>query len=61
MITGSYGVGLSDLLDQNVSCYEYFYSLPRHIQQRIQNRDIGSFDEMQEYVQQLRASHQFEL
>ena len=59
MITGSYGVGLSDLLDQNVSCYEYLYSLPRNVQQKIENRDIGSFEEMQEYVQQLRQSHRF--
>ncbi len=53
MLEGSYQLGLSDLLDQNLSCYEYFHGLPRNIQERIERRDIGSFEEMQEYVASL--------
>ena len=36
MLEGSYQLGLSDLLDQNLSCYEYFHGLPRNIQERIE-------------------------
>ena len=50
MLEGSYQLGLSDLLDQNLSCYEYFHGLPRNIQEQIERRDIGSFQEMQEFV-----------
>ena len=35
MLEGSYQLGLSDLLDQNLSCYEYFHSLPENVQRRI--------------------------
>ncbi|HIW74187.1 MAG TPA: hypothetical protein H9684_07665 [Firmicutes bacterium] len=50
MLEGSYQLGLSDLLDQNLSCYEYFHGLPRNIQEQIERRDIGSFQEMQDFV-----------
>lgn len=50
MITGSYQIGLSDLLDQNLSCYEYFHSLPKEIQVEIEQRDLSSFEEIQQYV-----------
>jgi hypothetical protein len=50
MLEGSYQLGLSDLLDQNLSCYEYYHSLPKEVQKKIAMRDIGSFDEMQAYV-----------
>ncbi len=58
MITGSYGVGLSDLLDQNVSCYEYFYSLPEDLRRKIEKQDIASFEEMQEYVEEQRQNRE---
>ena len=38
MLEGSYQLGLSDLLDQNLSCYEYFNSLPENVQRRIVKR-----------------------
>ncbi len=47
-------MGLSDLLDQDISSYEYFYSLPAKTQQRIIARDINSFEEMQSYVKRLK-------
>ena len=50
MREGSYQLGLSDLLDQDISSYEYFYSLPEKIQQKIVMRDINSFEEMQDFV-----------
>lgn len=34
MLEGSYQLGLSDLLDQNLSCYEYYHSLPEEVQKK---------------------------
>lgn len=45
---------LSDLLDQDLTSYEYFHSLPREIQLKIIGEDIGSFKEMQDFVAGLR-------
>ena len=52
MLEGSYQLGLSDLLDQNLSCYEYYQSLPEEYKKKI--ADIGSFEEMQAYVRRLQ-------
>lgn len=54
MREGSYSMGLSDLLDQDLSSYEYFYSLPDDIRHKIVRKDINSFKEMQDYVFNLR-------
>ncbi len=54
MLEGSYQLGLSDLLDQNLSCYEYFQTLPEEYKKKIADRDIGSFEEMQAYVRRLQ-------
>lgn len=53
MLEGSYQLGLSDLLDQNLSCYEYFHSLPENVQRRIVQRDVASFEEMQQLVEDM--------
>ena len=42
MLEGSYQLGLSDLLDQNLSSYEYFYGLPKSVQKKISQRDVAS-------------------
>ncbi|MDD3228014.1 MAG: hypothetical protein PHE09_02255 [Oscillospiraceae bacterium] len=39
---------LSDLLDQDTSSYEYFYSQPEAVQRKIREEDPSSFEEMQE-------------
>lgn len=51
MLEGSYQLGLSDLLDQNLSCYEYFHSLPQRVQKKISQRDVASFEEMRQMVE----------
>lgn len=38
---------LSDLLDSELSSYEYFCSLPENIKQKIEMEDARSFSEMQ--------------
>jgi len=55
MKEGSYQIGLSDLLDQDISSYEYFNSLAPKIQQKIIARDLNSFEEMQDYVKNLKC------
>ncbi|WP_312645711.1 hypothetical protein [Hydrogenoanaerobacterium sp.] len=51
----SFHLCLSDLLDQDLSSYEYFYSLPAEIQSKVRRSDVRSFEEMQEYVTKLRT------
>ena len=38
---------LSELLDQDLSSYEFFYSLSDEVRQRIAEEDPTSFEEMQ--------------
>lgn len=38
---------LTDLLDQDISSYEYFYSQPTAVQEKIRETDPSSFEEMQ--------------
>lgn len=48
-----YHISLADLLDNDLSSYEYYNSLPEDIRRKIAEKDIGSFQEMQSYVAQL--------
>lgn len=41
---------LTDLLDQDTSSYEFFYSQPVTIQQKLREADPSSFEEMQQTV-----------
>ncbi|MBC8569350.1 hypothetical protein [Zongyangia hominis] len=43
-------LGLSDLLDQDLTSYEYFHSLPASIRHTLEQEDIRSFSEMQQIV-----------
>lgn len=45
---------LTELLDQDITSYEYFHSLPKDIQMKIRKEDLRSFREMQNYVKELR-------
>lgn len=47
-------LGLDDLLENDLTSYEFFHALPKDIQQRVIARDIGSFAEMNSYVSELR-------
>ena len=48
---------LSDLLDQNLSAYEYFQTLSPKVQSRLQQDDgVATFDELQS-----RAAHYREM
>lgn len=55
MPDNNYGLlGLDDLLENDLTSYEFFCSLPKDIQERVTVHDIGSFSEMCQYVSQLR-------
>lgn len=49
---------LTDLLDQDLSAYEYFQTLPPDMQTRLRREDgcIGTLDELQSRVNHLQAS-----
>ena len=51
---------LTDLLDQNLSAYEYFQTLPPDVQPALRREDgnIGTLDELQARVENLQASGQ---
>lgn len=46
---------LSDLLDQDLSSYEYFHSLPLEIQKKIEESDVNSFADMQQIVKKIKS------
>lgn len=48
---------LSDLLDQDLSSYEYFHSLSDDLQKEIEKRDFCSFADMQHYVAEAKRNH----
>ena len=45
---------LYDLLDQDLTSYEYFQSLPKEIKSRVLRSDARSFAELQEIVEKIR-------
>ena len=47
-------LGITDLLDQDLACYEYFFSRPPEVRERVFAKDVASFAEMQAYVRRLR-------
>ena len=50
---------LSDLLDADLSSYEYFCSLPENIKQKIEMEDARSFEEMQSIAKQTQQNNFF--
>lgn len=52
-------LGLSDLLDQDLTSYEYFHSLPKPLQKEIIQQDIGSFAAMQECVRDWKKNERY--
>lgn len=46
---------LSDLLDQDLTAYEYFQTLPYAVQKELRNREIATFEELQDCVNKREA------
>lgn len=47
---------LSDLIDQDLSSYEYFHSLPAQVQTLLMQKEISSFEELQECAARVKRS-----
>ncbi len=43
-------LGLDDLLENDISSYELYYSLPRDVQRKIAQKDVRSFGELCAFV-----------
>ena len=46
---------LSDLLDQDVTAFEYFQTLPSEMQHALYSCEIATFDELQFHVDRLKG------
>jgi len=47
-------LGLDDLLENDVSSYELFHSLPKEVQRKVAQKDVRSFGELCAYVNSRR-------
>lgn len=56
MLDRGYEIGLSALLEHDLSSYEFFNTLPKDIQEELQQRDAHSFEEMQSIVARFRQT-----
>ena len=48
---------LTDLLDQDLSAYEYYQSLSPEIKRDLQEKEISTFGELQSAANQLKRFH----
>ncbi|MBP3414665.1 MAG: hypothetical protein J6L81_05670 [Clostridia bacterium] len=48
-------LGLDNLIENDMTSYEFFHALPEKIQKKVRRRDIGSFSDMQSYVSELKS------
>ena len=49
-------LGLSELLENDLSSYEYFNSLPTKIQRKLEQYDVSSFEDMQQLVKTMKET-----
>ncbi len=49
-------LGLTELLDQDLSSYEFYYSLPPAVRASIQKSDPGSFSELQRLAEKAKRT-----
>lgn len=45
---------LTDLLDSDLTSYEYFCSLPENVKKAVEEEDVRTFEEMQSVARQKR-------
>ena len=45
---------LSDLIDQDLTSYEFFHSLPAAVRQRVEESDVRTFAELQACAERCR-------
>jgi len=49
---------LTDLLDQDISSFEYFQTLPEGVKKKLRTLDIRTFEELQEQAGKLKHLEQ---
>ena len=49
---------LTDLLDQDISSFEYFQTLPEGVKKKLRTLDIRTFEELQEQAGKLKSLEQ---
>jgi hypothetical protein len=55
MTDGGYPeLGLSALLEHDLSSYEYYQTLPRDVKRKVEMCDVSSFAELQSYAESFR-------
>lgn len=47
---------LSDLLEEDLSSYEFFQTLPQPIQEKLEQMDVSTFAEMQQAVSKIKKA-----
>ena len=47
---------LSDLIDQDLTSYEYFHSLPADVRQQVEESDVRTFSELQACADEYRQN-----
>ena len=55
MVQGEYEISLQALLEQDISSYEYYNTLSDDLKKRIEKEDIGSFEEIQKFVEKHKS------
>lgn len=50
-------LGLADLLEQDLSSYEYFHSLSSDVRRALEEEDVRSFAQMQDTVRRHREKN----
>ena len=46
---------LSELVDQDLSSYEYFHSLPMEVHKQVEKSDVNSFADMQQIAEKIKS------
>ena len=47
-------LGLSALIEQDISSYEYYQSLPGEVKRKLEMCDVATFAELQSYAESFR-------
>ena len=48
---------LTDLLDQDLTAYEFYQTLPQNVRNLLKEQEITSFDELQDAADRLKSSN----
>ena len=55
----NYYNGLPALLEEDLSAFEYYNSLPLDLKRRLEHEDVNSFDDMLSFVEEWNADEEY--